>query len=317
MFGFIKAPCRSCSASAASEYRAWFCGLGCALSRSYSPLARFLVNHDSTFLSIAADQVNPGRATPVVRTCCNPLAKPRALHSDDWATDYAAAVTVCALRVKLADEVDDEGGLRRKLGQAASVATSPAADKATAVLNTLGFPTREIWGALEDRDTCETPNSGLREAASPTAIAYRKIFEFPANYFEKKGGQQSSFGQLGESMGRLVYWKDALDDREEDLKYGRYNPLSYHREERLLERIGEEVRKFGAAAAIIGEPAALLPSLASTSTDYHFAASGTPIKELKRRRDKQKDCWCSYCGDCGCGSCDCGDCGCGGCDCSC
>lgn len=303
MFGFIKSPCRSCAAASASEYRSWFCGLGCALSRHYSPAARFLVNHDSTFLAITAAGSDPQKIPAVVRTCCNPLAASRPIQSENWATRYAAAVTICALRVKAEDECDDERGLRRQTGRLAKWLSSPAAETATAELNTFGFPSAKVWQTLHERAVVETPSAGLREAASPAADAYRDIFAFPGQYFSIGRSLVSQLSALGESMGRLVYWKDALDDREADAKHGRYNPLSYHREGRLRERLTEEAARFRSAATSLAPTSgALLPALADGTTAYHFNGESDVITD--RRKKKKESHWSNCCDPVSC-CCDC------------
>lgn len=105
MFGFLGSPCHTCSSrDTHSTYRSFFCGLSGALRDDYYPAARFLVNRDSTFLSLMTASVSGQAPAPVQSTCCNPISAPRPLLKDGLHAQYAAAVTVCGLATKLEDD---------------------------------------------------------------------------------------------------------------------------------------------------------------------------------------------------------------------
>lgn len=226
MFGFLSSPCPTCaSPSTHGVYRSFFCGLSGALRDDYSPAARFLVNRDSTFLSLMGAAAAPKLPAAVQSTCCNPISTLKPLHSQGEHARFAAAVTVCGLATKLEDDRQDEKGLHRFVAKSLGQAITGMTDQAISLLNTLRFPTAEVVELMRAQNVIEKEKPNLMMATGPTETAYGTIFSHAAQLADSPGDQQR-YESLGKNLGRLVYWKDAHDDLAEDNKRGRFNPLT-------------------------------------------------------------------------------------------
>ena len=338
MFGFLSSPCRSCSPDDThSIYRSFFCGLSGALRDDYSPAARFLVNRDSTFLSLLTASLAPAPPTLSHRTCCNPISAPRPLFSNDLHARFAAAVTVCGLTAKLDDDRADETGLRKNAARLLGRAISPMSDRAISFLNSTSFPTADVITMMEEQSAIEASQPDLLTAASPTSEAYGTIFRHAATLADAPH-QQSKLQSLGQNLGRLIYWQDAHQDRAEDAKRGRFNPLEKADEGEFDHHFTTALTEFHQVTTLPGSFQPTIREIISSTLAKHQAlipAGAIPILENpdvnQRTGKKKKDRWwdrCCDCSDCchcptsGTGSCcdsacDCGpgDSGCVSCDC--
>ena len=317
MFGFLYAPAPSCGNTAKSLYQSIFCGLSCRLHADYHAAARFLVNRDSTFLALCGSALAGGDTPMEQRTCCNPFAQKKQVSCHADSLSYAAAVTVSGLAMKLQDNSDDERGWRKHLPKFASTLLSPSIDKATAILNTSAFPTQNVIETLDQQSTIEKTKAGFMEASEPTAQSYGSIFSHLSKINQREECSSSLF-RLGSSLGRLIYWKDAIDDWESDQKRGRFNPLQHQSAKELQPLVTHEFQQLQSATRDIPwlRHRDLIESVIG-HTIHHHQEMADPTADTSKRKKKEKDsCWnyCDCCPDCSCGSCDCGS-DCCSCDC--
>ncbi|WP_435892575.1 DUF5685 family protein [Oceaniferula spumae] len=323
MFGFLYAPAPSCGSSAKSLYQSIFCGLSCQLSADYSPAARFLVNRDSTFLALAGSALADIDTPMLERTCCNPLAKRKPVSCHAPSLSYAAAVTVSGLAAKLDDNTQDERGWRKQLPRLASSTLAPARDKAIGVLNSAQFPTMELIDHLGQQESIEQGKAGFMAASEPTAQAYGRIFSHLAEIHLRPLAKLPLF-RLGSSLGRLIYWKDALDDWQDDQRRGRFNPLNHQSPDELPDLVRAEFDQLQTATAEIPwrRHSGLIGSVIGHTVHHHQEMLGGPGiggGKKKKKDHSWLDCWGCDCCCCDCGSCSTGadasgGC-CSGCDC--
>ncbi|YCM42350.1 DUF5685 family protein [Verrucomicrobiaceae bacterium 227] len=315
MFGYLGSPCHTCASSDThSTYRSFFCGLSGALRDDYSPAARFLVNRDSTFLSLMTAAVSGHVPLPVQSTCCNPIAVPGPLFKDGLHAQYAAAVTICGLATKLEDDREDEKGLRRFAAKQLGRAVSGMTDRATSFLNTIRFPTSDVVEMMSAQSAIEQRKPDLLEAAAPTAMAYGTIFQHAAGI----GGapsQGNHLQALGENLGRLIYWKDAHDDRQQDAQRGRFNPLELSAPGEFDERFSKATTRFHhLAAETSGTFREVINDILSSTLARHQSvlpaglvaqlgqSSSKPKKEKKKKNDRENK-WWEHCCDIDCCRC--------------
>jgi len=327
MFGFLYAPAPSCGNTAKSLYQSIFCGLSCRLHADYSAAARFLVNRDSTFLALAGTALADGDTPMQKRTCCNPLANHKPVCCHETSLSYAAAVTVSGLATKLKDNAEDERGWRKHLPRLAGGVITPARDKATAVLNSSEFPTHKIITTLNQQSEIENAGAGLMTASEPTAQAYGSIFSHLAKINLRPDTADHLF-RLGSSLGRLIYWKDAVDDQISDAKRGRFNPLQHQSPEDLPALAGAEFSQLQSSTAEIpwNRHRSLIESVIGHTVHHHQELAGMPNTTTKKGKKKKKNSWCDSCdccidcdSCCSCGSdasssCDCCSCDCCSCN---
>lgn len=241
MFGYLASPCRHSCGTDRSLYRSYFCGLSNALRDDYGAPFRFLVNRDSTFLSILHAAQNDEEPTATASTCCNPLSKNRPIRSHGTHARFAAAVTVSGLGAKLEDDVQDERGLRRWLAQCASTVTGRARRHAATVLSEFRFPVEDVWARLRGEPAVAGAPGALERYSEPTEQAYSAILRHTSN------DRSTALGTTGALLGRAVYFLDAVLDLDSDRRHGRFNPLTVRMHEgetraTAIERAGGVLR---------------------------------------------------------------------------
>lgn len=346
MFGFVSAPCARCTRNSFPAWRGTFCGLARCLGREYGDPYRLLVNRDAAFIGLLGISIDPKEADWKQATCCNPLAAPFPVAEDHPAVRHAAAATICGLAAKLSDDSADEGILRRSLARLVRAASGPAVDRAVATLNSTSFPTASVVEALESQEAAEA--SDPRRADEPTSAAYAAIVSHLAVLLDTPA-HSPALHHAGASLGSLVYWRDAWQDRREDAKRGRFNPFETLDPAWIHLRIVSSWEGFRSAlgALPLRRNADLIAGIQSSTGRSHesflnLQADGEPRKnpEKKSRQQDKNDgsrwwhhCDCCDCATCprtgkgGCcdaacdsgpgdtGCCDC--CPCDGCDCPC
>ena len=344
MFGFIATPCARCSSDSFPAWRGAFCGLARCLGREFGHPSRLLVNRDAAFIGLLGLSLDPEAPRWKLSTCCNPLARPFRVADDHPAILHAAAVSVCGLAAKLADDSRDEGFFRRNAARCGLMVAERAVDRAVATLNSTSFPTASVFQRLEAQEDIEA--SDPLRADEPTAGAYGMIAAHLAGLLGIPE-ERVALRRTGEALGSLVYWRDAWQDRGRDAKRGRFNPFELLDRDAIGGRITSSWNGFRAALGELSFPRhreliTLIRDATGRSRvaflELHSAPDDAARREGKRRnkdRESRRSCWdscdCCDCCDClrprkgGCcdAACDCGpgdtgccDCNpCDGCDC--
>lgn len=351
MFGFLPGH-TACCAKAAQCYRAHFCGLCNVLRQEYGLWARWLINRDSTFLSLLGNALQSEAPVETVTTCCNPWATPRPLYQSGSITPYVAAVTISGLVAKVDDDRQDERGLRRLTMRIGGKLLGESESKAVGFLHSMGFPVAQIRKSLSDQT-----EHGV-EALHATGNVYGSITGFLHSLTNGKNSShtQTALQKIGYELGFLIHLQGALDDWSKDQKRSRNNPLShlpdYQQRHHFAHTVGVRsldhlkdafnqlplVRNRDLLHGVLingvqqrVERMAL--PMPMNWDDYERNQSRKPPQTEENSNDKdswwkQCDCSCCNCTDCGdcclcrpkeSGSCDCPSCDmdCCGCDCSC
>jgi len=220
LFGYVKAYKPDLRMAEYEIYKAVYCSLCRELGKSYGPFAKFILSYDFTFLAllkIAAQEECPGYKN--MRCSFNPLHQCKRVQKDNGALKFSAAAAMILFYYKLKDTIHDTGFL----GKTAARMVYPifllarnSAKKQFPALEALVASAMDAQTALEN-DNC----ASLDQAADPTA----KLLEGLFSYGEKDETQKRVLARLGYCMGKWIYLMDAVDDLEDDLKKGNYNPI--------------------------------------------------------------------------------------------
>ncbi|GAA5480296.1 DUF5685 family protein [Haloferula helveola] len=309
MFGFIASPCARCTESSFPAWRGSFCGLARCLGREFGNPSRLLVNRDATFLALVGVSLDPSPPRWRRETCCNPLAMPFPVTDDHPAVMHAAAVSVCGLATKLADDSRDEGPVRRTASRIGATLVEPATDRAVQWLNSSSFPTQRVIELLNRQEDLEARDP--IHADRPTSEAFGTITGHLAEVLPLPG-QGPVLHQLGSALGSLVYWRDAWDDRETDRRKGRFNPFHRVAEPAIGERIQAAWSGFTDALSKLPfvRHRELFDSLCLTTAERHGSFLELKSEEKlerrrKRRRDREQSRCCDSCDCCPCECCNC------------
>ncbi len=199
-------------------YKAVYCGLCKQLGKAFGPFARLTLSYDFAFLSLLSLGVAeecPGFRRE--RCAANPLKKKPCLCSCDDSR-FAASAAMAMLYYKVRDNYDD-GGFGGKL---AAMLLMPWAKRARKKAKNLYPQMDEVIGREMEKQRLleQQADSSVDAAAEPSARALAELAAMiPAGESDRR-----VLYRLGYLIGRWVYLVDALDDLEEDLKRGGFNP---------------------------------------------------------------------------------------------
>jgi len=186
--------------------------------------------------------------------------------------------------------------------------------------------------AMKSQKEIESKQPNLEEAAEPTAFAFGSIMNHQAT-LHSQDQLGSQLCELGRSLGRLIYWRDAIDDYNDDIASNSFNPLRYSSRESLTELTKIEFTKLTSLTSNIPwlRNRESIISILDHSALHHADMMSSTSSATRRKKKKSNGKWYENC-DCFCGDCcscptrsggsvsccDLGDCGCCPCDgCSC
>jgi len=223
MFGMLH-PCLSSLQPAERErYQRYYCGLCQSVGEDYGLWQRALQSSDAVFLSLLADSLVADSASASAgRTRCPVMPLRHRETLQGGALQCASAVQVHLVDQRLADH-EAEG---QWLGAARPVMSRSAA-RAWEVLASLGMELRAHEALAETQLDVEADCSDPAQAAAPTAAALSDAFGDLANLPGAEHITQAhreALARLGGALGRTIYLIDALEDLEEDLRGGAFNP---------------------------------------------------------------------------------------------
>lgn len=219
VFGYIK-PCDAeLKMKEHNAFKSVYCGLCRQLGRSFGFWARMTLNYDFVFLAMlyygTTDEMpeicngrcflNPFKQIPV----CKP----------DKGLEYTADVAALMIHYKLEDNVLDSGLLKKGLWKSALALTSSSWKNAA---ERQPFANDIVRNMMEKQKKVEEQNSeSIDQACEPTAWAMGELLSAISTTQEN----QIALRRMGYLVGRYVYLCDALEDMEQDIKSGNYNPF--------------------------------------------------------------------------------------------
>lgn len=218
MFGYVRADRSRLSDEAWARYQGAYCGLCHCLKARYGFKARFILQYDFVFLCLLLEASEDVRPTCQRRCAAHPV-KPRPCLEASPTMELCADESVILAYDKLLDGVADEGffqGLGCRLG---AFFLKGAYQKARAAQP--GFDAH-AKACLAQLDELEREGSAQLDRC---ADAFARLLSGAAGETGKAQLDRPR-GQLLYHLGRWIYLIDALDDLDEDIKRGRYNPVA-------------------------------------------------------------------------------------------
>ena len=225
MFGYIKPYRPELKLRELEEYKAVYCGLCKELGRSYGIFARFTLSYDFAFLAMVLTSLD-GNACPSLEKCrciAHPFKK-QCRCAGNEAIGLSATAAIILTYYQLLDDISDRGFFKRLAASFMLPFAKRARKKALAqggeasALDEAAKTMTEEQRALE-AEKCEVSD----RAAEPTAKFLSAVLDITA----KDGAQKRVLERFGYLLGRYIYLCDALDDIDDDVKKGNYNPFIY------------------------------------------------------------------------------------------
>lgn len=218
MFGYVIPDKSKLTDEQWSAYRSAYCGLCGVLRRRHGFLAQLLLNYDFTLLALLLR--DGGENCPVYcRHCIAHPIRGRNACAGSPGMDAAADCSVLLVYWKMRDQLADETGLRKLAARCLLLLYRRVFRRAKRNAPELDRRIGELLAQLSELEKEGCPSldrtadcfAHIMTAMVPTAVPVEHHRELE---------------QLLYHLGRWIYLADALDDLEEDLKQGKYNPLA-------------------------------------------------------------------------------------------
>ncbi len=210
-------------------YRAYYCGLCKELKREYGFLSRFLLNYDLVVPALLADGIAGIQAQMCPERCiANPVEK-RPMCQSTEGLRLAADSLVLTVYYKLCDDLADERFLRRLPSLLLRPFLRTMHRKAAARRPELDEVLRVQTHAQQQLEARQSRS--FDEAADPTA-------RMTAALFAQACPGNRAVERMGLFMGKIIYYLDAAEDYEKDIRSGAYNVFALNglsRQEAILQ----------------------------------------------------------------------------------
>lgn len=227
-------------------YTGYYCGVCKSIGRRYGQLPRMALSYDAAFLAIMLASLDDTPDAPVQEHCIGHRIKKKTIIRNA-AIDYAADVMLILAWYKLLDDAEDEGKfyaiaaatalkrvygkLQRKhpalcsgiethlaelsaLEKAKCDSLDMAAEAFSRIMEVIfAEGARLLYGDAAKGEKPTEPHTDTRQATA-------EIADPPAD-------TEDAFARIGYHLGKWVYLIDAVDDIEDNLETGAYNPLFY------------------------------------------------------------------------------------------
>ncbi len=200
-------------------YTGYYCGICKSIGRRYGQLPRMALSYDAAFLALMLASLDDTPDAPVQEHCIGHRIRKKTIIRNA-AIDYAADVMLILAWYKLLDDARDEGKVYAKVTSAALKGIFKKLQRTHPALCKGIEMHLEALSALE-KEKCDS----LDMAAEAFSKIMEVIFQEGARLLY--GEISDTFSSIGYHLGKWVYLIDAVDDIEENLESGAYNPLLY------------------------------------------------------------------------------------------
>ncbi len=219
MFGYIKPQQADLRVKEYELYRAVYCGLCAALGRNTSCISRLSLSYDFVFLAVVRMSLAEETGKIERRRCIAHPTKKRAVLTGAPQLDYCAKISSVLTYYKLRDDISDTKGIKKLGAYLLLPAASHMKKRAKLSAESENYiSSRLLEMSHLEKEGCDSPD----RMAEPFGelMAYITASGFPEGSAEYRIASE-----IGRHIGRFVYIADALDDLDDDIKSGSYNPF--------------------------------------------------------------------------------------------
>lgn len=219
MFGYVTINKPELKIKEFEAYKGIYCTLCKEMDKEYGFLSRFLLSYDGAFyvmykLGLSEDKIH------VTKSSCsfNPCKKCMKITCENSVYKIACAITVILAYFKLVDNLHDSNFLKKFI-------LYILLPYFTFIKNKAKKKYPEIYNVVEkgmsdqfalEKEKC----ASIDKSAHPTAEILSQLFSLG-----EAGEKKEIARQFGYHLGRVVYFLDAFDDYEKDIKENNFNPF--------------------------------------------------------------------------------------------
>ena len=221
MFGYVKPDTKELLVKEHEFYKSTYCGICRSMKKHTGALSPVTITYDSVFLALVRMAYIPdSELGSSMRRCIAHPAKKKCMLTDNSAIEYTARAFAILSYYKMKDDLADEGVAKRMLVNLTRPVLASAKKRADLE------PLAEI---VKDR----------LERITAIEKERRPSIDEPAELFGELLGEIFAYGlegsdrvvtyECGYHLGKFILLVDAIDDYDDDLKSGKYNPyvISY------------------------------------------------------------------------------------------
>lgn len=214
MFGYVITNCKTLSEEERMRFRSMYCGMCKTLKQRYGNIGRLTLSYDMTFLAMVLSALYEPEEKHGTARCL-----PHPIKPHDYIVhpimDYAVDMNIALAYYKCADNWKDD----RNPAYAVAKLTLERAYQKVKKLHPIQCAAIEEWmNGIE-----EIEKSGVEEIDLPMNLTGKMmgtLFQFdPEDFWAKQ------LYQMGDGLGRFIYFMDAYDDLDADVRHKKYNPL--------------------------------------------------------------------------------------------
>ena len=199
-------------------YRGVYCSLCKAIGKRYGLIARLTLSYDFTFLAILRMAVRENKICMRKSHCSfNPMKKCYDCSESSVDIAYTADVSMMTFYYKIKDNINDSRFFKKLLCKMLMPYANHIFKKAKRNNPVIAEKLGEL---MDEQARAEKRGAGVDEAADASA---KMLAEMVSSDIESS--DDKALRWLGYYLGRWVYLIDAVDDCEDDIKTGSFNPL--------------------------------------------------------------------------------------------
>ena len=217
MFGYVKPDIKELLVKEHEFYKSTYCGICRSMKKHTGALSPVTITYDSVFLALVRMAYIPdSELSSSMRRCIAHPAKKKCMLTDNSAIEYTARAFAILTYYKMKDDLADEGAMKRMLVNLTRPIVASAKKKAD--LEPLAEIVRDRLGRISEIERERRPS-----------------IDEPAELFGELLGEIFAFGledsdrlvtyECGYHLGKFILLADAIEDYDDDLKSGKYNPF--------------------------------------------------------------------------------------------
>lgn len=219
MFGYVTINKPELKIKEYETYKGVYCTLCKAMGKEYGLLSRFLLSYDGAFyvmykLGLTNDEIKVSNS----HCSFNPCKKCMKITCDNNIYQLACAITVILAYFKLVDNLHDSNFFKKIilyiLYPYFSFINNKAKKKYPDLFDIVNKGMAEQFALEKESDI------SIDKSAHPTAEILSRLFAYGEADDNKENAQQ-----FGYQLGRVVYFLDAFDDYDKDIKENSFNPF--------------------------------------------------------------------------------------------
>ncbi len=221
MFGYVRAHKPELRMAEYEYYRAAYCGLCRSMGKCTGQCSRMTLSYDFAFLALVRQAISGESAEFRRRRCiAHPLHRRTMMERNDVLCHSAYSAALLSYH-KLRDDLADEKGAKKLRARLSLPFVKKMRKKA---LKKGGLTELDSSIAARLEELSEFERSGKEGIDAPAEIFGRLLSDIVA--FGYEGSNERIARSIGYHVGKWIYIADALDDLDEDIEKGRYNPFS-------------------------------------------------------------------------------------------